>query len=226
MRLYKFRSLGTCEELERAQEILGTGEFWCARFWELNDPMEGVYWFNAGTLDKDFIRRLYGGKSDQVLCSFSGERAFELPVMWGYYANGFRGIAIEIEVDSLDIAKITYSCDVANIKNSGETNDAVRRILTTKLCDWQHEDEYRYLCKGESGLHKIGRITTVYFGNPYKTTVNAKDVQERPRIRQYLCRVKSLMQTAKKKDIDCRQVVIIDGRVQAAEPDAKDAPKS
>jgi|GEM_PF-5983772 hypothetical protein len=43
MKLYKFRPLGSCLDLERAQEILAQGKFWCSPFWELNDPMEGVY---------------------------------------------------------------------------------------------------------------------------------------------------------------------------------------
>jgi hypothetical protein len=226
-KLYKFRSLGTCKDLERAQEILNTGNFWCSRFWELNDPMDGIYWFKAGTLDNAFIQQLYVAKSSHALCSFSGEKAFGDPIMWGYYANGFKGIALEIEVDcnQTGITKMSYASEIVNITESvGAGDDAVRRILTTKLCCWQHEHEYRYLHKGADGLQKIGTITAVYFGNPYKTTVNAGDAQQRRRVHDYLCRVKSLKQTAQDKGIKCCQVDVVDGRVQLTDSDAKDIP--
>jgi len=215
MKLYKFRSLRSCEDLTRAQEILETGRFWCSRFWELNDPMEGVYWFHAGTLTDEFIRTLYGEKSKHAICSFSGERAFSNPLMWGYYANGFKGIAIEVDVDcpGSSIEKMYYASEVVNIKNNETTDAAVKRILTTKLCCWAHEDEYRYLRQGGNGLHEIGTITAVHFGVPYKTIINAEDAQRRPRVREYLCRVKSLEQTAKDQGISCSQVDIEDGRV-------------
>ncbi len=217
MKLYKFRSLGNCEDLERAQEILKTGKFWCSRFWELNDPMEGVYWFSAGTLNADFISRLYNSKSDHALCSFSGEEAFKRPIMWGYYANGFKGIAIEIEVedDLPSIVKMTYSSEVARIGDTDvPTDGAVKRILTTKLCSWQHEQEYRYLASHDHGKRQIGCLTAVYFGNPYKTAVNAKAAQQRDPVREYLRCVKSLRKSARDKRIPCRQVDIVDCRVR------------
>lgn len=217
MKLYKFRSLGSCTDLERTQAIIESGKFWCSRFWELNDPMEGVYWFNKGGLTEPFIRKLYDAKSKHAFCSFSGPKAFEHPLMWGYYANGFKGVAIEIEIDidsdANDVKPITYSSELANVMQDNDTFDAARRILMTKLCCWSHEDEYRYLHKGDHGLRKIGKITAVYFGNPYKTTVNREEAQRRPRVSQYLCRVESLKETASRKRVKCRQVDIEDGRV-------------
>ena len=215
MKLYKFRPLGSCQDLERAQEILNTGKFWCSRFWELNDPMEGVYWFNAGTLNEEFIHKLYGEKSKILLCSFSGEQAFGNPLMWGYYANGFKGIAIEIEVngDEPHISKMNYDKDIATITNDDGSDDAVKRILTTKLDCWKHEKEYRYIHSGSNGLHKIGQITAVYFGKPFKTTVNWEDAQRRPRVRQYLCHVESLKETANEMGFECIQVDLRKGRV-------------
>lgn len=56
------------------RKILETGEFWCSRFWELNDPMEGVYLFDDGMLTSESI---FSEKSSHALCSFSGKRAFK-----------------------------------------------------------------------------------------------------------------------------------------------------
>jgi hypothetical protein len=214
--LYKFRPLATCQDLSRAQEILETGQFWCSRFWELNDPMEGVYWFKAGMLTDDFIRELYGEKSKRAICSFSGDQAFENPIMWGHYANGFKGIAIEIEVgrDRSNITRVNYTTEIANLTNGDQPTDAVKRILTTKLCCWSYEDEFRYLVEKRHGARRIGRITNVFFGNPYKTTVNAEDAQSRPPVREYLCRLESLKQTAHDQGIACHQIEIVKGRVQ------------
>jgi len=185
--------------------------------------MEGVYRFNAGTLSDDFIRNLYGEKSKHAICSFSGERAFSNPLMWGYYANGFRGIAIEVEVngDEANITKVNYASEVANITNGERTGDAVNRILTTKLCCWSHEDEYRYLHKGGAGRRKIGKITGVYFGNPYRNVVNKEDVKKNDSIRKYVRRVKSLKQTAERKGRDCLHVTVENGQVTRSTEDAK-----
>lgn len=224
MKLYKFRPLGTCQDLERAQEILKTGKFWCSRFWELNDPMEGVYSFDPNSLRKETIRSLYGEKSKHAICSFSGQHAFESPMMWGYYANGFKGIAIEIEVDDDEnkIHQVNYASSQPKITSGKKVDETVKQILTTKLCCWNHEQEYRYICSirsNGSSLRKIGRISTVYFGTPFKTTVNAKNAQERPRVREYLCRVEAMKQTVKSKRIPCRRVDVVDGKVTITKQD-------
>jgi hypothetical protein len=222
MKLYKFRSLASCCDHKRAREILETGKFWCSRFWELNDPMEGIYWFNKGTLTDKFIQNVYTEKSNHVICSFSGEEAFEKPIMWGYYANGFKGIAIEIEVGcgQASIEPVTYAHKVAKITDRDETTASVKRILTTKLSCWQHENEYRYLQESDCNLHPIGTITAVYFGNPYKTTVNAKDAQKRPCVKDYLYYVESLKQMPQVKN-KCHQVDVVNGLVRVADPTIK-----
>jgi hypothetical protein len=215
MKLYKFRPLATCQDLDRARQILETGKFWCSHFWELNDPMEGVYQFNVGALAEEDVREFYSKKTSQVICSFSGEKAFQEPIMWGYYANGFKGIAIEIEVDEARVTTIEYTSEIPNITGRDLTDNAVKRILTTKLSCWAHEDEYRYLYNphgDDSGPLKIGRITAVYFGNPYKAIDNHEDIQSLPGIREYLCRAESLRRTA--KDIPCHEVRVVKGLVK------------
>lgn len=220
MKLYKFRALGSCEDLKRAQSILETGEFWCSHFWELNDPMEGVYLFKVGMLTDEFIQNLYGQKTKHVICSFSGVNAFPNPIMWGYYANGFKGIAIEIEVDcrQQEIKKMTYAKEVLCITEHNDTANTVKRILTTKLLCWQHEEEYRYLNKSSCTPQEIGKITAVYFGSPYQTTDNSADIQRQPQATKYLDHVNLLKQTAQAKGIQCHHVDIVDGLVQLANP--------
>lgn len=62
----------------------------------MNDPMEGVY---LAPLDESKISKMFEEKDGFVICSFSSEEALDNPLSWGHYANGFKGIAIGIEVN-------------------------------------------------------------------------------------------------------------------------------
>ncbi|MCI0366457.1 MAG: hypothetical protein L0219_21550 [Phycisphaerales bacterium] len=184
MKLYKFRPLGNDLSFCRAKEILRTGQFWCSQFWELNDPMEGVYSFTAD--DGVPVEDVFSDKARHVICSFSGKKAFSNPLMWGYYANGFKGLAIEIEVSADNVKKIeqmNYVKDVSEwseLGALGAIDERVKKILTTKLDRWKHEDEFRFLCESVKPAPKhIGEITGVYFGNPHAKTVNRQSIMDR-----------------------------------------------
>lgn len=166
VRLYKFQALKDENDLKRLKKIIKTGKFWCSNFWDLNDPMEGVY---KAFIDPRTIKRIFEKKSTYKICAFSGETGLNNLSLWGYYANGFKGIAIEILVAEIDIKKINYVSD--QIFDSH--NIEVIEILTRKLLDWQHENEYRFLTQSNKKSHKIGEITKVYFGNPYEGLNNS-----------------------------------------------------
>ena len=215
MKLYKFRPLGDELSLCRAKQILETGEFWCSRFWELNDPMEGV--FSVNKRDQDVIGGVFSGKKKFVICSFSGQEAFSNPVMWGYYANGFKGIAIEIEVSADEVQKIkkmTYADDVAEWSKT-DGSDRVTKILTTKLSRWKHEHEYRFFCDSVEPVAKpIGKITTVHFGDPYGTIANREDIiNESEELRKFDSFRSKLESLTKSKKIPYHRVNVVDGKV-------------
>jgi|GEM_PF-874868 len=174
MKLYKFRPLENAEDFNRARVILETGNFWCSQFTELNDPMEGVFTVSASKEVKKIINEIASRKFQFKLCSFSSGKAFENPLMWGYYANGFRGMVIEIEVGEKVEKdwKVNY---VSTIENFDKCNN-VKTLLMTKLSVWGHEDEYRFLEVTKNNYHKIGEIRTVYFGEPYRKVVNRKQI--------------------------------------------------
>lgn len=169
MKLYKFRSLGSPTDVKRAKRMLETGEFWCSGFSELNDPMEGSF---TTDLPHDVVDLMYGSKSKYKICSFSGRKAFENPIMWGYYANGFSGFVVEIDVEKSSIDKIQYVKRIPSIGDGWDIEAKTKKILTSKLVSWKHEDEYRFLKVSEVGFHKIGEITAVYWGNPYGRAKN------------------------------------------------------
>jgi len=184
IRLIKFRSLADKDDCKRARDIIKTGKFWCSKLWNLNDPMEGVY----KTTYKSNIHEVFYEKNKYVICSFSSKEALNNPLLWGYYTYGYKGIAIEIdysekiindidneEIDNYCIVKVNYVDDNVEINN----NYSVPKVISSKLKCWKHEDEYRYLNNTNSGnLFKIGKITKVYFGNPYSNTINRNQIND------------------------------------------------
>ncbi len=214
MKLYKFRPLGKEIDFQRANSIIETGQFWCSRFSELNDPMEGIF----RTMKPEIIKEIYNQKKKYKICSFSGENAFKNPCMWGYYANGFKGIAIEVEIEvkKSDVKQITYKDDIINVIDNlkGNNDEKAEKILTTKLRAWEHEEEYRFLKCTDSRENVIGEITAIYFGEPYKNVYNSNAVyRDNIKLRCYRCLSSTLRTITERKDISCFSVTIEDGKV-------------
>ncbi len=198
MILYKFRPLGNETDLTRAKDILNTGKFWCSRFYELNDPMEGVF------ITKGFSDELFNQKNGCVICSFSAEEAFKNPAMWGYYANAFKGIAIEIKVKDDDVRKINYNNKLPSIE------DGIEKIITSKFKSWKHEAEYRFIGESTDSQHKIGEITAVYFVNPYNVINRSQICENSATLRCYYCLKKQLIYSVKNRSIGCFDIEIKD----------------
>ncbi len=175
LKLYKFRPLANDKDLDRLKGILETGEFWCSKFSELNDPMEGSFTVPNSCNVSEIIDSIYSQKESYKICSFSDVKALSNPIMWGYYSNGFRGVAIEIEVSSSKVRQIEYVDEVSNLKSLNFDMKA-KKILTTKLMPWKHECEYRFLIKTNDNLIKIGQITALYFGDPYWRARNKNNI--------------------------------------------------
>lgn len=162
--LYKFRPLSNDEDYNQLKAILETGEFWCSKFSEFNDQLEGAF----ETFSPEEIEEIHSGKQRYKICSFSSENAFSNPLMWGYYANGFKGVALKVRVEMSEMKKVTYVENIPDLKQlNGNNDEKVKTVLTTKLKPWEHECEYRFLKVSDKTKFKIGKITAVYFGDPY-----------------------------------------------------------
>lgn len=216
MKIYKFRSLATQTDLERAQVTIETGHFWCSRFTDLNDPMEGVFTLENNSNVKRTIKNIFSEKNNRRICSFSGDKGFSCPPMWGYYANGFKGIAIEVTLKKKDnIYKMEYIRQ-QNLLNA-RTNDA-NRILTRKLLAWKHEDEYRFIKETINNYNQIGKITKVYFGDPYGNVFNKDDIKKQSASLKSFHELKDkLLPIVQAKGIDAYRVriqndLVIEGR--------------
>lgn len=209
--LYKFRTLGSSDELKRIKDIIEKGEFWCSKFYEMNDPMEGIYHSNSIKLSE----KIFDEKNQRVICSFSSKNGFMNPIMWGYYANGFKGISIEVEIEKGEdkIKKIEYVSDIHTI-SSKKLFSNVDRILTTKLDKWKHEKEYRFITQSAEKLHKIGRIKKIYIGNPYGNIINRQNViDNNKKIKEYLNLKAELEEFLNSKKIEYCEVMIDGNKV-------------
>lgn len=200
MKLYKFRPLCVPRGLKYALEILENGQFWCSKFWDLNDPMEGIYRLRKDSTD---YRKIFQEKSKRVLCSFSGESALLNPLMWGYYANGFKGLAIEIEVPDAHVRSMTYTDEVFSPNPDKAESEQVDEILCHKLRNWEHEAEYRHLAEGDRGGRRIGKIISITLGVPYPSAQvdRSNRLSDIPHLAKYLKQCRRVIKAAERNGV-------------------------
>ncbi|WP_462273335.1 hypothetical protein [Methanohalophilus sp.] len=182
--LIKFRSLANEHDFKRARQIIEKGEFWCSKLWNHNDPMEGIFF----TYNYDSIDSLFDGKNNYVICSFALPEALSEPLLWGYYANGFKGIAIEIEPnDNETFREIQYYKESDFREKIFESTDEIPDIITRKLDNWKHEKEVRLIKKSiKESNYNIGSIKKVHFGSPYQNASNYQQIHDNSRtLRKY-----------------------------------------
>jgi len=180
----------------RLEKILRTGKFWCSQFYELNDPMEAIFRIEAGN---DWnVGKIFKDKKKYKICSFAGSEALKDARMWAHYANGFKGVAIEVEIkDENDsgVYKVNYNERIPSGAN-------VLKILTRKNEVWSYEYEYRFLKEDEEeeNSFKVGEITAVYYGNPYKNTGNKNNIlKDCAKLCEYEKRIQELKDEDKDK---------------------------
>lgn len=220
-KLYKFRPLASEDDLQRGIQILCEKKFWHSKFRDFNDPSEGIFSIKDAVNLKKIIEKLYSEKESYVLCSFSAREGFLNAALWGYYANGFKGYVVEVEVgDTSVLAEVRYMKKIKyGGRKSRETYD-VLKILTRKFQAWKHESEYRSIIKEkEAGLHEVGKITAVYFGSPYHNVENREIIYEKSAtLKEYGERRKRLLAVAKAIGYKCYEAYVDDsGKVAIGE---------
>ena len=191
-KLYKFRSLQNCTELERIKDIIENG-FYCNDFLGFNDMNEGTYKNSPDNIGVNLDEKL-----KYKICSFSDICAVDNELMWGHYANAGKGIVIEIEPENWnDFKQVQYINSKENLKSEID-------ILTRKSAVWQHESEWRYLKNNVVGnVVKLGKITKIYFGRPYKKLKNYDNIEKKhEKLRKYLSLKEELKKILRKKHIE------------------------
>jgi hypothetical protein len=89
--LYKYRSLTNFKSFV---DIILRNRLYASLYKEMNDPMEGQYYYRQGEYDPRTLRTIRDEKQNLRVCSLSRNNHHEL--MWSHYADGQRGVAIGV----------------------------------------------------------------------------------------------------------------------------------
>jgi hypothetical protein len=174
-KLYKYRSLNN---IEFVLDILSNERFYCPRVDELNDPFEGVYMSSPprgipGTklyhLSENIRPRLarindpFDKGTSRRICSLSANPNDVR--MWSHYADGHKGILIEVELDENDenLHRIEYVQHLKATSHTILTPLNLMNILTRKSYHWESEQEYRVIHEAEY-FNVKGKISSVWLG--------------------------------------------------------------
>lgn len=179
-KLYKYRSL---ESLEFTLDILMNERLYCAEYRDLNDPLEGAFYgiVSQGALGRIGVNEApIGGSRRSIdhtnleayegiltggtrVCSLSA--SLSETRLWSYYADGHRGIAIEIELpeETPQLYEVTYGPSLEKkFVGVGHVPDA-QEVLSAKTAHWSHENEFRLITTDEY-FSISGKIRSVYMG--------------------------------------------------------------
>jgi hypothetical protein len=191
MQAFKFRSL---VNLDRVLSMIRSGDLWCAPWSELNDPMEGFYFYHAGdnvSEEQRIVANIKSAKLGRYVCSLSAR--WDIAGLWAYYADDFRGVTLEYDLTNLSSSpnlksgKVRYRpvSEAFDIMRDQDPQDLADDILMTKVDDWQHEDEIRILSRRSGRLRIPQGIRSVTLGNRMDV-----DVQE---VIANYCRLRNIM---------------------------------
>lgn len=180
--LYKFRSP---EKLEFTLDIILNQRLYCADWNDLNDPMEGIFEYRTLGDQKrlDQLSMIRERKLRYRVCSLS--KSWRNPLLWAHYADGFKGVAVELDLDSVslsdggdvrlhpsEVLDIEYrsTFQFADTERHQDAFTLAQRILSSKHECWSYEDEARVL--SESCRYDVtGKIRRVILGTRTSDTV-------------------------------------------------------
>ncbi|MFG6109837.1 DUF2971 domain-containing protein [Stenotrophomonas nematodicola] len=184
MLLYKFKS---AQDVLYALDIAMHEQLFCSDYAALNDPFEGQFRTASGGTNLGFTPLTKEGRPSASKIIFSNLASHPLsgPTrvcslsdrwrdvrMWALYADSFRGMAFEFDVDPNDpqVHQVAYSREFPKIPtgllSSPETIDA----LTRKTRHWKYESEWRFI-SAETYISLPGRLTRILLGSRISPTV-------------------------------------------------------
>lgn len=162
--LYKYRSL---DNFKNFVDIILKNRLYAAKYKDLNDPMEGQYYYQTGELNKGIRNKLLEEKGELRLCSLSKVKDNHL--MWSHYTNGQRGVVIglRIDQDKYIVKPIEYN-GLASIRNQDFNDQDAIEILSHKLEVWNYETEVRVFVRDKHFIDvKIEEVITgIAMSNP------------------------------------------------------------
>lgn len=173
MKLYKYKSF---IDFEFTADILINRRLYASHFKELNDPMEGDF---SPDSDLEYNKLVEKEMNLIRVCSLS--KGMSSTILWAHYADGFKGICIEIDINDsiIEAHKINYGPfnpvpfdNYRGMHGNEEIyspRDWAKAALTGKYEEWEYENEYRLFSNSkyiDNGL----KITAVYLGTRISKT--------------------------------------------------------
>ena len=174
--LYKYKSP---KPLEHLLDILSEERLYCPEYRALNDPFEGQFfsifavplWFSVehgfpavpSSKRPASIEELAYQTGNRHVCSLSSTVSDVR--MWSLYADGHRGVALEIDFDNFDESprKVSY---VESLTEWGTTllaGATPEQVLSCKTDHWRYECEYRVI-GSQHYLPIKGRLRRILLG--------------------------------------------------------------
>jgi len=141
--LFKYRSL---ENWRFLLDILINNRLYAAPFRDLNDPMEGRYYYFGDEMTLAFKRLIRARKDDWRICSLTKDPTNTL--MWSYYSGGHTGVALGLTVpksSSYQVRDVFYDSQIGIDSSSRRrpAHEVALDILSQKQLSWAHEKEVR-----------------------------------------------------------------------------------
>jgi len=155
---YKYRNING-ENWKYLLDIILNNQLYCAKYHELNDPMEGYYITkeNIPQLLKDYI---FNQKGNYRICALAKEDTNKL--LWAHYADGFKGIAIGLKTKEL-VRAVNYNGLHELDEKLRYQNQDITSIFFNKMQEWEYENEMRVVLKNSRGYIKI-EVVEIIFG--------------------------------------------------------------
>jgi len=134
-------------------DIAVRNRIYCAHWAQLNDPLEGHYEFYFRRKDdprltqiKDALR---ANRDRHRIASFSEDPSNFL--LWSHYADGHKGIALEVEIDEDDpcLTKVLYSEFYSVFTEDDDLTLNHPHVFNGKTPEWAYEKEWRIITTSE-----------------------------------------------------------------------------
>ena len=176
MKLYKDRNINLY-----TLDIIANKRLYLTKATHINDPYEVLLKTHLKTENirdhgKEYLNAVKEKIDNIKFCALSEE--YEHALLWAHYADSFRGIAIEIEIDerSEDLKKVEYHTAEEILNFSKALKDKIERKTVTnadwvkyyiqKVKDWEYENECRIVKEGVNDYVAI-KINKILIGDNY-----------------------------------------------------------
>lgn len=147
-KLYKYKSLS---DIEPVLDIILNKRFYCSDVSTLNDIREG-----SMSVNPHINRGIMWNYPDDIKTEVSKFKVCSLStildhhLMWAHYADGYKGVVIEVDIDDIDFDYVLYSNEAIKYEELKYSNDIeinAKKVLNTKYKDWEYEKEARIIQK-------------------------------------------------------------------------------